>query len=127
GSLNTVAAATTPEGFRFVYERWKKDPEEGYRLIKASTMSNAKNLPKDYITSLRKSYPANLLAAYLDGEFVNVAAVTVYPYFDRQLNASQETIKPNEPLHIGMDFNVGKMSAVVFVLRNDQPHAVAEH
>lgn len=127
GSLNTVAAVTTPEGFRFVYERWKKDPEEGYRLIKASTLSNAKNLPDGYIESLRKSYPANLLSAYLDGEFVNLSADTVYPYFDRQLNASQETIKPNEPLHIGMDFNVGKMSAVVFVLRNDQPHAVAEH
>ena len=32
GSLNTVAVATTPEGFRFVYERWKKNPAAGYRL-----------------------------------------------------------------------------------------------
>jgi phage terminase large subunit len=53
GSLNTVGVATTPEGFRFVYERWKKSPAPGYRIIKASTHSNAKNLPAGYIKSLR--------------------------------------------------------------------------
>lgn len=126
GSLNTVGVATTPEGFRFVYERWKKNPAAGYRLIKASTMSNAANLPDGYIDSLRASYPSNLLAAYLDGEFVNLTAGSVYAEFDRALNASAEMIQGNEPLHIGMDFNVGKMSAVVFVMRNGDPHAVDE-
>lgn len=126
GSLNTVAVATTPEGFRFVYERWKRDPAPGYRLIKATTMSNAKNLPDGYIDSLRASYPSNLLAAYLDGEFVNLTAGSVYAEFDRQANASTETIQVSEPLHIGMDFNVGKMSAAVIVLRNGEPHVVDE-
>ena len=45
GSLNTVGVATTPEGFRFVYEAWAKQPADGYRLIRASTYSNARNLP----------------------------------------------------------------------------------
>ena len=126
GALNTVAVATTPEGFRFVYERWKKNPAAGYRLIRATTMSNAANLPAGYIDSLRASYPANLLAAYLDGEFVNLTAGSVYAEFDRALNSSTETIQPSEPLHIGMDFNVGRMSAVVFVLRGGEPHAVDE-
>jgi hypothetical protein len=126
GSLNTVAVATTPEGFRFVYERWKKSPAVGYRLIKATTMSNAANLPDGYIDSLRNSYPPNLLAAYLDGEFVNLTAGSVYAEFDRALNDSRETIQTSEPLHIGMDFNVGQMSAIVFVLRNGMPHAVDE-
>lgn len=126
GALNTVGVATTPEGFRFVYDRWKKNPAPGYRLIKASTYSNAANLPDGYIDSLRSSYPANLLAAYLDGEFVNLTAGSVYPDFDRALNASTETIQPSEPLHIGMDFNVGRMAAVVFVLRGGDPHAVDE-
>ena len=126
GALNTVGVATTPEGFRFVYDRWKKNPAPGYRLIKASTYSNAANLPDGYIDSLRSSYPANLLAAYLDGEFVNLTAGSVYPDFDRALNASAETIQTSEPLHIGMDFNVGRMAAVVFVLRGGDPHAVDE-
>lgn len=126
GSLNTVAVATTPEGFRFVYERWKKDPGIGYQLIKASTYSNARNLSPGYIDSLKNSYPANLLAAYLGGEFVNLTVGTVYAEFDRELNASRETILPAETLHVGMDFNVTKMAAAIHVLRNGEPHAVDE-
>jgi hypothetical protein len=127
GSLNTVGVATTPEGFRFVYDRWQRNPAPGYRIIKASTLSNARNLPAGYIDSLRASYPSNLLAAYLDGEFVNLVAGSVYPEFDRRLNASAETIQPAEALHVGMDFNVGRMSAAVHVLRGDDPHAVLEY
>lgn len=126
GALNTVGVATTPEGFRFVYERWKKNPAPGYRLIKASTMSNAANLPDGYIDSLRSSYPANLLAAYLDGEFVNLTSGSIYAEFDRALNGCDSTIMTSEPLHIGMDFNVGQMAACVFVLRDGNPHAVDE-
>lgn len=126
GAPNTVGVVTTPEGFRFVYDRWKKNPAPGYRLIKATTMSNAANLPDGYIDNLRVSYPANLLAAYLDGEFVNLTSGSVYAEFDRELNACSDTIQTSEPLHIGMDFNVGRMSAVVFVLRDGLPRAVDE-
>lgn len=127
GSLNTVGVATTPEGFRFVYDRWKKNPAPGYRIIRATTYSNARNLPAGYIDSLKSSYPSNLLAAYLDGEFVNLTSGSVYPDFDRQLNRSTETISQGEALHVGMDFNVAKMAAVVHVLRNGNPHAVMEY
>ena len=123
---NTVAVATTPEGFRFVYERWVKNPAPGYVLFRARTMDNAANLPDGYIENLRNSYPSNLLAAYLEGEFVNLAHGRVYPEFDREANSSDETIKPGEPLFVGMDFNVGKMAAVVWVVRGRDPHAVDE-
>ena len=127
GALNTVAVATTPEGFRFVYERWKKSPAPGYRIIKASTRSNAKNLPAGYIESLESSYPSNLLAAYLDGEFVNLTSGSVYPDFDRKRHHASETIQPGDALHIGMDFNVQHMAAVLFVLRDGKPRAVLEY
>ncbi len=127
GSLNTVAVATTPEGFRFVYERWQRSPAKGYRIIKASTYSNAKNLPAGYIDSLRDSYPSNLLAAYLDGEFVNLTSGSVYPAFDRRRHNTTETIKADDALHIGMDFNVQHMAAVVFVMRDGAPHAALEY
>lgn len=127
GAKNTVAVGTTPEGFRFVYERWKKNPPSAeYELIKASTYSNQRNLPADYIPSLEGDYPANLLQAYLLGEFVNLTSGAVYPSYDRVLNASSEVLKAGEALHIGMDFNVGNMSAVVFVQRAGDPHAVDE-
>lgn len=127
GSKNTIAVGTTPEGFKFVYEKWKqKPPSAEYELIKASTYSNRRNLPDTYIEDLLADYPESLIAAYLEGEFVNLTSGAVYPSYDRLLNASVEVIQPGEPLHIGMDFNVGKMSAIVFVQRGGFPHAVDE-
>lgn len=127
GSLNTIAVGTTPEGFKFVYENWHKSPpSDEYQIIRASTYSNARNLPANYIADLLAQYPTALIAAYINGDFVNLTSGAVYPYFDRTTNNSIETALPLEPIHIGMDFNVGKMAAVVFVNRNGNPHAVAE-
>lgn len=132
GSDNTIAVGTTPEGFKFVYDRWKKNPpSEQYQIIKASTYSNARNLPENYIPDLIADYPDNLILAYLEGEFVNLTSGSVYPNYDRVANGSTEKENPGEALHIGMDFNVGKMAAVVFVGRQAitgmiNPHAVAE-
>lgn len=130
--LNGADIATTPEGFKFTWRQWvkavrdKPDLASVYGLVQASTYDNEANLPADYIGSLLGSYPEQLVQAYLHGEFVNLTAGTVYHAFDRHKNRSAETIKPAEPLRIGMDFNVGKMAAVVHVLRDGQPHAVEE-
>lgn len=126
GMPNSVAVATTPEGFKFVYERWQRNPAPGYKLYRAKTEENAEHLPAGYIDNLKASYPANLLAAYLDGEFVNLTQGSVYAEFERALNGCDTAIEPGEPLHIGLDFNIGKMAAVVCVLREGEPHIVDE-
>jgi hypothetical protein len=114
--LNTIGVTTTPEGFRFVYETWKRDPKEGYEIIQAPTASNP-HLPAGYIDSLRDAYPDNLLDAYLEGRFVNLISGTVYNSYDRTSHASSETIRKDEPLFIGCDFNVTKQAATVYVQR----------
>lgn len=128
GKPNTMAVGTTPEGFRFTYERWKKngDLSKGYELIQAPTRSNAANLPEGYIESLEDTYSSNLLAAYLEGEFVNLTTGSVYTEFDRKFHHTSEEIRPGEPLHIGIDFNVGHMSAAVCVQRNGLPRQLYE-
>lgn len=132
GLRNGIAVTTTPEGFKFTYEQFVKEanksPEKQklYGLIQASTYDNEINLPDDYIDSLKESYPPQLIEAYLNGQFVNLASGAVYPEFDRKLNHTDELILPNEPLHIGMDFNVLKMAAAVNVIRNGEPRALAE-
>ena len=124
--INTVAVGTTPEGFRFVYEKWAKDPTESYELIKAPTYSNKKNLPDGYIEALRETYPSNLLQAYLEGEFVNLTAGVVYTNYDRNLCNTDAVAKGGEPLHIGMDFNVNNMAAGIHVMRSGIAYAVDE-
>lgn len=132
GLRNGIDVTTTPEGFQFVYSQWVKavrdKPELAglYGMVQASTYQNGKNLPDGYIESLRASYPPQLIAAYLRGLFVNLTSGAVYPDFDRSLNHTDDSIKDGDVLHIGMDFNVLKMAAVVHVVRDGQPHAVAE-
>lgn len=111
GKPNTIAVATTPEGFKFTYDVWGKDTKPGYELIKASTYSNAHNLPEGYIQSLIDVYPSNLLQAYLEGEFVNLTQGTVYTGFSDLCHCPAEMTE--NVLHIGMDFNVTNMNAIV--------------
>lgn len=127
-TCNSIGVVTTPEGFRFVYNNWKRRPLKGSELIIASTYSNRANLPEGYIDSLKATYPDTMLAAYLDGQFVNLTQGAVYPHFDRELNKAPlgVGIIPGETLHIGVDFNVGHMAAVVHILRDGQPIAVDE-
>lgn len=122
---NTIGVATTPEGFGFAYQTWAVDPPEGYEIIRAPTSSNP-HIPADYIEQLRKIYPEHMLPAYLEGQFVNLTAGTIYREFSRDRNLTDGTIQPGEALHIGMDFNVGNMSAVVHVIRNSKPLALEE-
>jgi len=125
GEPNTIGVTTTPEGFKFVYQTWKRDPKRGYEIIQAPTSSNP-HLPSDYLDNLKDIYPTQLLNAYIKGEFVNLTQGTVYTGYDRVKNASQETVGDREQLYVGMDFNVTNMSAVVYVKRGATWHAVDE-
>lgn len=125
GKPNTIGVTTTPEGFKFVYQTWKKAPKEGYTIIQAPTSSNP-HLPDGYIDSMMQMYPEQLISAYLNGEFVNLTSGTVYNQFDRTLNNTNITWDGQEPVYIGMDFNVGQMSAIVHVKREGKPIAVDE-
>lgn len=123
--FNRVSAYTTPEGFRFVYDRWVKNVTDGYEIIQAPTYSNPK-LPDDYVSNLRATYPAELIEAYIEGNFVNLTSGTVYRSYDRERNRSGETIRPKEPLFLGQDFNTNNMATICYVKRETGWHAVAE-
>lgn len=123
--FNRVSAYTTPEGYRFVYETWGRNPKPGYAMVQAATYSNP-FLPDDYVQSLRDSYPPGLIDAYIEGRFTNLTSGSVYPDFCRQLNHLDATLQEGEPVLIGMDFNRLHMAAVIYVLRDGWPVAVDE-
>jgi hypothetical protein len=137
GLRNGVDVTTTPEGFKFVHQQFVKQVREQpagqmprladlYGMVQASTYDNAKNLPADYIPSLLASYPPQLIAAYIRGLFTNLTTGSVYANFDRYAQHTDEEIEPGEPLHIGMDFNVMNMTAVVNVIRGGLPVTLGE-
>ena len=125
GSGNCVDMVSTPEGFKFLYEYYVKNSSDRRVLIKGRTLSNP-FLPQSYIDNLYDTYPSDQLKAYMDGEFVNLTTGTVYRDFDRVLNHTDRTIQTNDKLHIGMDFNIGNMTAIIHVIEGRNVYAVDE-
>ncbi len=112
--INPVFAYTTPEGLRFCYHTWGKNPKKGYKLIRAKTTSNP-FLPPDYVQNLRDNYSEKLINAYINGEFCNITGGLVYYNYDSKLNEAKATIRKNTLIRVGMDFNIGKMTAIATV------------
>lgn len=116
---NRVSAYSTPEGFRFCYKRWIKESGDDYDYVQAPTHSNPHN-PPDYIQSLRDTYPAGLIDAYIEGMFVNLTSGSVYPEFSRELNNTNAVAELGENILVGLDFNVNQMAASICVRRKDE-------
>jgi Terminase large subunit, T4likevirus-type, N-terminal/Terminase RNaseH-like domain len=129
---NGADVTTTPEGFRETHRLFVAEIANNptlanlYGMVQASTRANAKNLPDGYIQSLLDTYPAELIDAYIDGQFCNLTTGTVYRNYNRLRCESLETIRDDEPLFIGLDFNVGKMAASIYVQRPNGWHGVSE-
>ena len=113
---NQMIVGSTPEGYRLLYKLFKKEKPDNYTLIQASGYENI-HLPKDYYSNLKQIYPAELVEAYINGQFVNMAIGAVYKEYDREKCNSDAIYRDGEELHISMDFNVMNMNAVVFVKR----------
>jgi len=121
GNTRQLIITTTPEGFRATYQIFVKEKDKGdKRLIKARTTDNY-HLPTDFIDTLREQYPPNLLEAYLNGEFINLANETIYTYFDRSTHHKDVELQPFEVIHIGQDFNYNGNVSTLFVIRDNIP------
>jgi hypothetical protein len=118
GNVRQFAAASTPEGFRWMWQTFASEDGKGRedrRLIRMRTQDNP-YLPPDFIERMQANYDPQLLRAYLDGEFVNLTTGQVYDRFDRAKHVSGQCPDiSREPLRIGVDFNVGNMSAVIAI------------
>ena len=127
GVNNTFVVTTTPEGYSFVYEKFYKAPTKSYSMVQASTLENALHLDDEYIDSLYETYTAEQAKAYINGEFVNLTSGTVYSCYDRERCRSFESVfmgdkkkrMSPEPIFVGMDFNVRRMAASIYVRRNN--------
>jgi len=129
GNVRQFGAASTPEGFRWMWNTFGSEEaqtREDRKLIKMRSVDNP-HLPPDFIERLEANYDPTLLKAYLDGEFVNLTTGTVYDRFDRSKHViSTLPDTEREPLRVGVDFNVGNMSAVIGVKLNNTLFVIDE-
>ncbi len=117
GKLNTIQIASTPEGFRFLYQMFAKNKPDNYHLIKASSRLNP-YLSEDYFENIIATAPNEMVArAYIDGDFCQMTSGTVYTAFDRDKCHCDSVYREGEILYISMDFNVMNMNSVVYATR----------
>jgi hypothetical protein len=108
-----------------MYTFFEKNHNENKFLLRLQTSANSENLADGYIQGLREQYTEEQLRAYLNGEFVNLTSGTCYYKFNRRVNHTNKIAGKNDTIYVGMDFNVGNMSAVVHIIE-DKPYAIDE-
>lgn len=117
GVPNTVSVTTTPEGYKFVYDKWHDSKNNNYQIIRAKTSDNP-FLPDDYVETLKSDYDERLLEAYLNGNFVNLQQGQVYYSFDREYLSTKLRIDPALTVNLCVDFNVDPMCWEICQHRN---------
>jgi hypothetical protein len=128
GNLRQFGSASTPEGFRWMWNTFASEAAQGRDdrlLIRMRTVDNP-HLPPDFVETLRENYDPQLLRAYLDGDFVNLTTGQVYDRFSRDLHVWPDMPEPDPEvdtlLLIGCDFNVGNCNAVLAFRRGRELH-----
>lgn len=117
GNCPQIAAASTPEGYGFMFTFFQEQQAENKKLYCGKSEDNP-YLDKDFVEDLKFKYPPQLVKAYLNGEFVNLESATVFYEFDRQRDTSGVFLpEPSERIVFGADFNVGQCHAVYGVVR----------
>ena len=123
GNVRQFCAASTPEGFRWLYQTFGTDEAKertDRQLIKMRSEDNP-HLPPDFLERMRSNYDPSMLQAYLNGEFINLTTGQVYDRFTRENNVTN--VMPEiglEPLRIGLDFNIGNMNCVIGIIQDQK-------
>tara|TARA_Y100000361_G_scaffold42295_1_gene36346 strand:- start:346 stop:1620 length:1275 start_codon:yes stop_codon:yes gene_type:complete len=116
----TGFTTTTPEGFNWHYDYWKKEPKQGYKLFHGKTTDN-KFLPQEFIDSLLDNYDAKLVQAYLNGQYVNMQHGQAYYMFDRKKHVKPVKYDENKQVIFCIDFNVSPMCACIVQVHKQEP------
>lgn len=111
-----IILSGTPEQLNWGYELAEGELRSRYDVgvVHASTRDN-KALRPDYVGRLEQAFDKKAVAAYVEGQFVNLASGLVYYGFDPHEHVVRQDVPPaGSILGAGMDFNVNPMAAVVF-------------
>ena len=129
GPHRQIYSTSTPEGYKFLYDFFVTKAADDRRTIHASSYDNPL-LPREFIDGMKSNYTPQQWKVWALGQFGNLNNRRVYDAFDRELNHSDLTVSQiprSVPIHIGMDFNIDHMAAVVHTITEQNlPVAVDE-
>ena len=114
---------SSPKGRNYFYDLYNmaKDKED-WNSWQFTTIQGG-YVPESEIITARNELDERTFRQEYEASFESYDGLVV-PNFDRQLNASYETIKDTDTLIIGIDFNVNKMPCSINVLRGKELHCL---
>ena len=116
-----IYIVSTPEGYHYCHKIFVEDANNDRHLVHGKTTDN-KYLPENYIKLMQSTYDEKLLKAYMDGQFTNLQQGATYYGFNREKNIKDVKYNKSLPVHIGMDWNVDPLCAVIFqIYQNQKP------
>jgi len=115
----------TPKGRNHFYDLWTRgvDGQESWEAFQYTTIDGG-NVDPDEIKSAKNDLDERTFQQEYEARFVNYSGI-IYYAFSREQSVKAYNASAEE-LHIGMDFNVDPMSAVVCVRNGGTLHAIDE-
>jgi PBSX family phage terminase large subunit len=105
-----------------------KPKDSNHISIHCNYLNNYKNLNEIVIEEYKKIliFDYHYFMVEIVGLIPDKQGHVVYSDYDRERCHTDRVVKDGDILHIGMDFNITNMSAIVHVVDGEEPKAVAE-
>lgn len=123
----TAMFISTPIGRNWAYDLYQRglDPTEHSWESFSYTTIEGGNVTADEIESARRDLDARTFRQEYEATFEDYANRIFYS-FDRAHNVKPYDKSTPKVIHVGLDFNVGKMSAAIFAQEGNNVHAIDE-
>ena len=116
----------SPKGRNHFYDLWTDgvDGREEWTSYQFTTLDGG-NVPEKEIESAKRDLDERTFNQEYLAQFVNYSGI-IYYNFEREKSVKKSEAHSLMPLHIGVDFNINPMSAVVFIRDKNDLYAVDE-
>ena len=123
--LGSALFIGTPKGRNHFYDLWTKgtDGEAEWSSYQYTTVQGG-NVPEEEVEQAKRDLDQRTYEQEYEAKFVNYSGI-IYYSFKREESVRKFTGQ-YDTLHIGMDFNLDPMSAVVAVRNGGQLHCIDE-
>lgn len=103
----------SPKGRNWFYDLYNQGTESGWQSWQFTTAEGG-NVPSEEIEQAKRDLDERTFEQEYLSQFVSYSGVCYYAFDDDNIKRIP-AIPPTAPLHIGMDFNIDPMSAVICI------------
>lgn len=116
----------SPKGRNWFYDLWvQASNNEDWKAFQYTTLEGG-NVPPEEIEAAKRDLDLKTFEAEYLAQFVTDTSVIFYSFTEDNIKPYNDPLPDIGALHIGVDFNVNPMSAIICVKGQDWLHAIDE-